>query len=224
MSFPIRIYYEKTGRAKYISHLDMERCMQRAFKRCRLPVWYTEGFNKRMYLSFTVPLSLGFESRYEVLECKLEEDLSENEVISRVNAVMPEGIKVYAVKPVCHKPAAIASVSYDVTLRFDARKQAEKRMEEYAAFLQQEHIFIEKKNKKGVVSELDLKPLMQLDAIQSQEDGFLYGGKYAYGQSGTVNPLMPVKAFAAQHGLSDKDYAASVVRTGIFLADGALFT
>ncbi len=198
--------------------------MQRALKRCRLPVWYTEGFNKRMYLSFTVPLSLGFESRYEVLECKLEEELSESEVISRINAVMPEGIKVYAVKPVCHKPAEIASVSYDVTLRFDAPQQAKNRMEEYAAFLQQEHIFIEKKNKKGVVSELDLKPLMQLEAVQPSESGFSYGGKYAYGQSGTVNPLMPVKAFAAQVGLSEQDYAASVVRTGIFLENGELFT
>ena len=53
----IRVFYHKTSRAKYISHLDIMRCMQRAVVRAGLPVWYTEGFNPHIYLTFSLPLS-----------------------------------------------------------------------------------------------------------------------------------------------------------------------
>lgn len=58
----VRIFYKKLDVAKYISHLDMQRCMQRAVKRAKLPVWYTEGFNPHPYITFALPISLGIES------------------------------------------------------------------------------------------------------------------------------------------------------------------
>ena len=63
----IRIRFEKTGRARYISHLDLTRAMTRAVRRAGLPIWYTEGFNKHPYLTFAAPLSLGFEGTDESL-------------------------------------------------------------------------------------------------------------------------------------------------------------
>ncbi len=216
MSYPIHIVYEKLGRAKYISHLDMDRCFSRAFKRCRLPIWYTEGFNKRMYISLTVPLSLGFESKYEVMELKLEEELPFEEIIDRINAVMPEGIRMYKVSTPTHKPGAITSVSYDVTLQCEDAKQTAQKL---AAFLAKEQILIEKKSKKGVVSELDLKPLMQLSDITCTENTLSYSGQYAFGQAGTVNPMQLVTAFAASLGKESLDFAPHVVRTGIYAGE-----
>ena len=70
-----RIFYRKTGRAKYISHLDLARCMQRAVKRTGLPVWYTVGFNPRLYLGFALPLPLGQESVCETVDLCLMEDI-----------------------------------------------------------------------------------------------------------------------------------------------------
>ena len=67
----IRTVYEKRGRAKYISHLDLNRCMQRTIRRAGLPIWYSEGFNPRMYLMFPLALSLGFESVCEVMDFNL---------------------------------------------------------------------------------------------------------------------------------------------------------
>ena len=63
-----RVFYTKTGRAKYISHLDVTRCFQRALQRAGLSVWYTEGFNPHSYLTFTLPLSLGYESLCESMD------------------------------------------------------------------------------------------------------------------------------------------------------------
>ncbi len=216
MSYPIHVVYEKTGRAKYISHLDMDRCFSRAFKRCHLPIWYTEGFNKRMYISLTVPLSLGFESKYEVMELKLEEELPFDEVISRMNAVLPDGIHVYKVAAPTHKPGAITCVSYDVTLHCsNAQQEAEK----LAAFLRQEQIIVQKKSKKGVWSDVDLKPLMQLSEITSDEKSIHYSGKYAFGQAGTMNPMQLISAFAVSEGKEALDFAPHVVRTGIYVGD-----
>ncbi len=216
MSYPIHIVYEKLGRAKYISHLDMDRCFSRAFKRCRLPIWYTEGFNKRMYISLTVPLSLGFESKYEVMELKLEEELPFEEILSRINAVMPEGIRMYKVSAPTHKPGAITSVSYDVTLHCeDAALMAEK----LAAFLSQDQILVEKKSKKGVVSQVDLKPLMTLSELCCEGNTLSYSGKYAFGQAGTVNPMQLVTAFAASLGKEALDFAPQVIRTGIYAGE-----
>ena len=64
----VRIFYKKIGRMKFISHLDMTRFMSRLISKSKIPVWYTEGFNRHIYMNFAVPLSLGFEGLYEILE------------------------------------------------------------------------------------------------------------------------------------------------------------
>ena len=54
----VRVFFAKEGRLKYISHLDVTRCLARVFKRSRLPIWYTQGFNPHAYLTFALPLPL----------------------------------------------------------------------------------------------------------------------------------------------------------------------
>ncbi len=63
-----RVFFSKTDRAKYISHLDLNRVMQGAIKRAKLPVWYTEGYNPHMYVQFMLPLSLGQEGVREAMD------------------------------------------------------------------------------------------------------------------------------------------------------------
>ena len=72
----IRLGFSKTDRAAYISHLDCNRLFQRAFKRSGLPVWYTQGFNPHVYLTFPLPLSLGTESLCETVDFRLTEETS----------------------------------------------------------------------------------------------------------------------------------------------------
>ena len=60
--YTVRLVFSKTGRARYISHLDLNRTMARVLRRAGIPLWYTEGFNKHPYITFAAPLSLGCES------------------------------------------------------------------------------------------------------------------------------------------------------------------
>ena len=88
----VRVFYQKTGRGKYISHLDMTRCMKRALRRAGIPVWYTEGFNPHVYMTFALPISLGFESLCETMDIRLTQPMSLEEIKERLNRVLPEGI------------------------------------------------------------------------------------------------------------------------------------
>ena len=69
----LRFRVAKTGRAKYISHLDFVRCVQRAIRRSGLPVHYTNGFHPHMEAVFATALPLGMESIGEVLEIRFAE-------------------------------------------------------------------------------------------------------------------------------------------------------
>ena len=90
-----RALFEKTGMAAYISHLDLMRLFQRAFKRAGLPLTHTQGYNPRPSVSIALPLSLGVESVCELLDFDLETDgVSCEEIRDRLNQCLTEGVRV----------------------------------------------------------------------------------------------------------------------------------
>ena len=112
----VRVLLAKKGRAKYTSHLDMQRCMMRAVRRANIDLWYTEGFNPHPYVTFALPLPLGVESEGEPVDIRLEGDMTNEQVRDRLNATMPEGITVVAVDDAVNKPGDIAFAEYKIEL------------------------------------------------------------------------------------------------------------
>ena len=93
-----RALFEKTGTAVYISHLDLMRLFQRAFKRAGLPLTHTKGFNPRPSVSIALPLSLGVSSRCELLDFDLEgEKIPNEEILEKLNQSLVAGVKVLQV-------------------------------------------------------------------------------------------------------------------------------
>ena len=113
----IRVTLAKKGRAKYLSHLDMQRCMMRAVRRAGIELWYTEGFNPHPYVTFALPLPLGVESEGEPVEIRLEGDATNEDVFRALSAVMPEGIEVVSVQDSTAKPNEIAFAQYQIVLQ-----------------------------------------------------------------------------------------------------------
>ena len=101
--YEVRAFYRKEGRAKYISHLDLYRTVQRAFQRAKLPIWFTLGFNPHIYLTYALPLALGYEGVRESFDFRLTEDIPLPEAAARLNAAMPEGIVITELLPPVHK-------------------------------------------------------------------------------------------------------------------------
>ena len=100
--YDIRAFYRKEGRAKYISHLDLYRTVQRAFQRAKLPIWFTLGYNPHIYLTYALPLALGYEGVRESFDFRLTENLPLEETAARLNAAMPEGIVITELRPPVH--------------------------------------------------------------------------------------------------------------------------
>lgn len=90
----VRLRFSKTGQAKYISHLDTNRVFSRALARAKINLWYTQGFNPRPYMSFSLPLSLGVESYCENVDLRILDDLTDEEIKERMNNALPLGIRI----------------------------------------------------------------------------------------------------------------------------------
>ncbi|MBQ8383547.1 MAG: DUF2344 domain-containing protein [Clostridia bacterium] len=87
----IRIKFAKTGKLRYISHLDLCRTLNSAFLRSGIPIWYSQGFNPRPKMVFALTVSVGAESVAEYLDIRITHEMSEGEIAKRLqNALTPE--------------------------------------------------------------------------------------------------------------------------------------
>ena len=93
----VRVWFEKKDTARYISHLDLNRCMSRAFHKTKLPLWYTQGFHPHVFLTITMPLSLGMIGLRESMDIRLTEEMAGEEIIRRLNTALPLDIHVFDV-------------------------------------------------------------------------------------------------------------------------------
>jgi radical SAM-linked protein len=105
----IRITYAKGQRLKYISHLDLTRTWERAFRRAGLPVAYSQGFNPRPRFQLAAALPVGVTGREELLDLWLTEPLLPSEVLSRLRPALPAGLDVSDVEEVERKAASLQS-------------------------------------------------------------------------------------------------------------------
>ena len=166
--YDYRLTYSKTGIARYISQLDMMRSMQRAFKRARIPIWYTQGFNPHAYLNFPLALPLGTDSEIEVLDVALLEELEFGEIVSRINEKMPEGLWIVKADKPLKKHTEIALARYDIA--FDCvGVSADEVMQKLELFLQNEKIEVEKRSKKRGINLVDIKPHIDLKSIEADD-------------------------------------------------------
>lgn len=192
----VRLFYSKTGSAKYISHLDTMRAFQRAFRRCReLDFWYTEGFNPHLYLTFALPLSLGYESGAETVDFRLASHVPYREVVEKLNAVLPAGFKAYkAAKPVMNAKV-IRFADYNISFTADGIDPEVVLAEWYRCFTR-ESVTVKKVTKRGA-EDVDLKTgeKIKLSKLKQFEDRFCFKARLVSGVELNINPNLVLQAF-----------------------------
>ena len=159
----IRLVFSKTGRARYMSHLDLNRAMIRALRRAKLPVWYTEGFNRHPYVTFAAPLSLGYEGLHETMDLRLEEDVPMEELVSRLGAVLPEGLRALSAAAAVRKPGEVAAARYELLFSCPACA--------VRALLERDSLPVQKRTKKKTMRTVDLKPALTASGWELREEG-----------------------------------------------------
>lgn len=184
----VRLLFSKTDRCKYISHLDINRCMSRALTRAQIPLWYTEGFNPHPYMSFSLPLPLGVESMCESLEIRITGDISNSEIKDKLNAVLPTGIRIVDVYDDFRDCSEIAFSDYVFKYDFKDNKEAEKRIKKV---LSQDNIIALKRGKQGrrkVLKEVDIKPLIDKYSVSVRDNSTVINARLAAGQHSNLSP------------------------------------
>lgn len=216
----VRVFFSKIDRAKYISHLDLARSLTRAFARTDLPVWYTEGFNPHFYLTFALPLPLGFTGLEESLDFRLvEDDYPLDRVGEKLSAVFPPDIRVLRVAPPADDPRAITWADYTLRLTPDGGtpRQMAKALED---FLAQAEIPVEKKTKHRTTT-VDLRPQVRDCRMEPGEEDLILTLRLAAGGTVNLNPNLLLEAFCAQSGV--RLAYQQVERTAILKEDGTRF-
>lgn len=209
----VRIVFSKTGRAKFISHLDLMRTMTRAVRRAQIPLWYTEGFNRHPYITFAAPLSLGYEGLHETMDLRLEEPMDLTELARRLDAVMPEGLSVLSAAECVYKAGQLAAARYRLTFNCTAEVMAD--------LLAQPVIEVEKRTKKGGTKVIDLKPAVADAAVSPTETGCVVEVTLPGGSDNNVNPQLLLTAL--KQATDCESYTMQALRLELFAADGQAF-
>ena len=166
-----RLLFSKTGRAKYISHLDLMRTFQRAFFRAGIPIKHTEGFNPHAFVSIALPLSVGFSSECEILEFGLLDGVGEDEVPARMNAALPEGIIIHRCYKAERPIKQLTHLNYIVAFDYETGVPtgAETALKE---MLGRDSLVVTKKSKKAKTgfTEVDLIPLIKSWTVEGKRD------------------------------------------------------
>lgn len=186
-----RMLLKKTGTAIWMSHLDLMRLMQRAFRRAGVLLHHSQGYSPRAYVSMLLPLSVGVESGCEIMEYELDAELTVTP--AEINAVLPEGVRVLAVYESARKGKLLTRLSAELTLEYDAGVP-EHAAEAIDALLSCPTLPVEKRSKRGT-AEVDISPMLFSHAV-TEGEGCLTLSCVVSAQNPSLNPLLLSAAVA----------------------------
>ena len=188
-----RLIVEKTGNAVWISHLDLMRLFQRAFKRAGLRLTHTQGFNPRPSVSIALPLSVGVESRCELLEFDLDGELPPlAEMRKNLNDSLIDGIRVLQIYEGGKKLRDLALLRCSLTLEFDdgVPNEAAAAIE---ALFQRDELTVNKRTKNGIV-EQDIIPMIKELKVSALGEQCIGIECLICCQNPTLNPMQLIAA------------------------------
>lgn len=231
----VRVKYCKDGPIKYISHLNLAQVFTRALRRANIPVVISGGFNPRFRISFGPPLPLGISSTSEYLDIRLKEEVKVEELIERLNLILPQGLKILKAKIIPSSADSLVKIidraSYIITLKIkikeklldSAVKNQENELKELEQeieknnkrFLNLDEITVEKQTKNGIKM-VDIRPsILDISVKKFKKQILKLGLEIKIGQQGNLNPRYVIRAWISN---SDNKYdIQQICRDGLYI-------
>ena len=182
-----RALFEKKGRAVWISHLDLMRVFQRAFKRASLSLTHSQGFNQRPSVSLALPLSVGVESDCELIDFQLEgEPVSNKEICDRLNLALVEGVRVKEVYDNGRKLRDLSLLKCAVEFCYDA-SLPEGALNEISGLFKRDCVLVPKKTKSGIQDQ-DIVSMIRSLTVTQENDRLIRLEGIICCQNPTLNP------------------------------------
>ena len=152
----------ETGRAAYLSHLDMQRTLQRALRRADMPLLYSQGFNPHPLMAFAGALSTGFESEREWFDVRLDGEIAPADFEARLNAVLPEGMAVShameAPEGLSTLTGHLAAARYTLWVRPERAVSAAEVNSTLHKLLASSELMVQKRTKSGAMVPQNIRP------------------------------------------------------------------
>ena len=182
-----RLLFEKTGDAIWISHLDLMRLFQRAFKRAGLPLKHTQGFNPRPSVSIALPLSVGVQSQCELLDFELDGAHADcQSIMAALNKTLPAGIKVLEAYDSGRKLSDLVFLRCCLVLEYD-NGVPQNAVAEIEALFQRDSLVVQKKTKSGLQDQ-NIIPMIRFLQIKQETEREICLEAVICCQNPTLNP------------------------------------
>ena len=217
----IRTKFYKEGDMIYISHLDLQHLLQRAFRRAEIALVHSQGFNPHPKISYGNALALGTESQGEYVDVEIEEDLSVEEYLNRMNEQLPEGIKFIKAMEIDRQEPSLASTieygEYIFTIELESALTKEYVKTKILEFMAQDEIMITKKNKKGKIVESDIRPMIKnFDLLDVQENILTLEATIATGSKANLNTNIFIPKILELLGLDMDPLDVDILRRDLY--------
>lgn len=230
MSKLIRVKYKKEDEMIFISHLDLQRLLQRAFRRAKINLSYSEGFNPHPKMSYGNALALGVESQGEYVDIEIEDDIDVKEFLERINEQLPEGIKFIKGQEIDPKTPSLSSVivygEYIFNIDLESPLSKEFVKSRVLNFIKSEEIIITKKNKKGKKVDVDIRPLIRnFDLVSLDDNRVTFESTIATGSKANLNINILIPQILNMLDLDIDPREVGVLRRDLYkVEDGQLVT
>lgn len=185
-----RAVFTKTGNAVWISHLDLMRVLQRAFRRGGLLLKHSQGFNPHPCLSLAFALSVGVSGTCELMDFELAEEtsLSCEQLKDILNRTLPEGIVILDCYTDGRRLRDVKWLDAALTLEYDTGAPADA-AERISALFEQRELTVLKHSKKGDVP-VDLIPSIREVSVSRPDGNSVEIRAVVSAQEPVLNPML----------------------------------
>lgn len=212
------VVFTKGPELRYIGHLDLMRAMQRALRRSNLPIKYSNGFNPHIRLSFAAPLSVGVVGLREMMEVPVEDGLTEEAFVTRMNGVLPACLRICECKAVEDTfPALMALMAgSDYRITFPKTQESQKAAAAFERFMALDSYTAQRRTKSGD-NPCDIRPFVLSGSCQETAEGYAITLRTVMTSAGALKPALWLQCL--------REYAACgefphmIYRTGVLARD-----
>lgn len=185
------VVFEKGAPLRYIGHLDLMRTVQRALRRSNLPVKYSNGFNPHIRLSFAAPLSVGVIGLRELMEVPVEDGLTEEQFVTRMNDVLPSCLQIRFCRSVPDEFPALMSLvaGADYRITFAKTEEGQKAASGFAAFMALDSYVAQRRTKSGE-NPCDIRPFVIEGTITETDTDYVIELRTIATQAGMLKPSL----------------------------------
>lgn len=213
MNFNYRMRFSKTGRARFIAHLDTLGCLVRAISRTGYDIALTQGMRPKPILSLAMPLGVGVEGEDEICDFAMKRRIPLTEFAKKLNAELPEGIRLKSISPCFDRTKSAARVT-SVSYRIDLKGASEALREAAERYNLKDEMVVLRKRPKGDKA-VDIRKYVERVQVTEGGAGVVFSMNVT--PEGTARPEEIMGALSELGG--EEINASRIVRTAIVLKE-----